>query len=1222
LQAGDTAPALHHLVPPSTILFAVQFRILGTVEVADDEGHTVDVGGPRERTLLARLLVSVNRMVPAEQLADDIWAGHPPQHSPATLRVYISRLRQALGPAAAALITQPPGYRLDVEAGHLDSARFERLVADGRGRLEQGQPELAAGVLRRALELWRGDALRDVADLPFARPEVARLEELHLAAIEDRVEADLRCGRHVALCGELDALVIVHPLRERLWSQLMLALYRCGRQADALAAYMRVEATLGDDLGIDPGPDLRRLRTAVLRQDPELDWRSAPYARPVAGPRRSPVTLLLTDDAPDPGPALGPAVAAHRGTLATDVDARAALGIFESPTDAVAAAADLLRAVAARPAPLTTRAAVHTGEVEEREGAYVGGVVNRAARLCSAAHGGQVLLSQVTAELVRDHLAEGCSIRDLGLHHLEGMLRPERVHQLVVAGLPTEFPPLRAADPWAANLPPETTSFVGREGELRRIADLLGRSRLLTLTGPAGSGKSRLALRAGALLSRHYADGVWLVQLAPIAGAHLVVPVAAAVLSVREEAARPLLDSVAARLQACEALLILDNCEHVLDGVGALAAVLLDDCPSLRLLATSQVRLGVHGEASWPVPPLIVPAPAEGDPHVIAEAEAVRLFQDRAAVARPGFELTRAIGPAVAEICRRLDGIPLAVELAAAQLAALTPAQLAARLDDRFRVLATRGPAELPRHRTLRAALEWSHGLLTPIERLCFRRMAVFAGGCTIDALEAVASGGGLPLERVLGTVGALIDRSLLTTEERAGSMRYGMLETVLHFARERLDEAGEAAAVRRRHMDWLVELARRSDLEGLDQAAWLDLLEAEHGNFRAALEWSLEAGEAVLALALAGALAPFWMVRGHFSEGRRWLDAVLRAAGPDADPSLRAAALHGAGQLATVQSDFAAQRRYQEESLAIWRALGDPGWVARCLVDLGFMAHIQGDFAAALARHTEGLEVARRAGDGRRTANALSGLGMLALHQDDLDRSTACYQESMERFRELGDVRRATLILGNLGVVARNQGRFELARERFEEHLANARAIGDRKLQAGALTNLGTVAQDLGDLARSAELHSEALALTEQLGDRRLSAVALTNLGLVAQARGDYVAARRYHGRSLDLSRAYGEPRSVAEGLEELARVDAAEGRFQRAASLLGASRAVREAVGAPIPGPDVARFEEAAASVRSALGDEPFRAAWVAGRALALDDAVALARSGSGPSQERRSV
>jgi predicted ATPase/DNA-binding SARP family transcriptional activator len=1199
-------------------LLRVEFRILGTIEVADDDGHTVDLGGPRERVLLARLLLSVNRVVPADLLADDVWAGNPPPHSPATLRVYVSRLRRALGPAASALVTQPPGYRLDVEAGRLDAARFGRLAAAARTDLAQGRPELAASGLRRALELWRGDALGDVADIPFAQPEVTRLEESRLAAIEDRAEADLRCGDHAALAGELEGLVGAHPLRERLWSQLMLALYRCGRQADALRAYLRVEAMLGDELGIDPGPELRRLRTAVLRQDPELAWRQPPSSPRIARPRRIPMTVLLTDG--EPGETVASVISAHRGTPATaGEEGGATLGVFDAPADAVAAAADLLRAMDAGGAPPATRVVLHTGEVEERDGAYTGSVVSRAARLRSAAHGGQLLLSQATAELVRDHLAAGFSLRELGLHHLEGMLRPERVHQLVVPGLRAEFPPLRTIDPWAANLPPETTSFVGREGELARITDLLGRSRLLTLTGLAGSGKSRLALRAGALLSRHHSDGVWLVQLAPIAGSDLVVPAAAAVLSVREEAARPLLDSVAARLRACEALLILDNCEHVLPGVGELARVLLRECPSLRLLATSHVRLGLPGEASWPVPPLIVPAAAQRDMRVVAGAEAVRLFQDRAAVARPGFELTPANAPAVVEICRRLDGLPLAVELAAAQLGVLAPAQLAARLDDRFRVLTSRGPAGLPRHRTLQAALAWSHGLLGEAERLCFRRMAVFAGGCTIDATEAVAGGDGLPPERLLDTIGTLIDRSLLTTGERAGSMRYGMLESVLHFARERLDEAGEAAAVRRRHMDWLLELARRSDLESLDQAAWLDLLEAEHDNFRAGLEWSLGAGEAVPALALAGALAPFWMVRGHFSEGRRWLDAALAAAGPDADAALRATALHGAGQLATVQSDLAAQRRYQEESLAIWRALGDPVWVARCLVDLGFMAHIQGDYATALARHTEGLEIARRAGDGRRIANALSGLGMLALHQDDLDRSTSHYEESMARFREVGDLRRATLILGNLGVVARNQGRFDLARARFEEHLANARALGDRKLQAGALTNLGTVAQDLGDLAASADLHREALGLTEQLGDRRLSAVALTNLGLVAQARGDYVGARTFHGRSLELSRTYGEPRSIAEGLEELARVDAAEGRFERAATLLGASQAVREAVGAPIPGPDVPRFDEAAARVRSALGEEPFQAAWDAGRALTLDAAVALAGSGSDRSPER---
>ncbi|HEV3292632.1 MAG TPA: tetratricopeptide repeat protein, partial [Streptosporangiaceae bacterium] len=733
---------------------------------------------------------------------------------------------------------------------------------------------------------------------------------------------------------------------------------------------------------------------------------------------------------------------------------------------------------------------------------------------------------------------------------------------------PATARPPGAAPPPA--LPTETTSFIGREAELDTIEELLRLSRLLTLTGPGGSGKSRLALRAGTQASERYGGAVWLVQLAPIGQPDLVVPTVARALSAREEPGQTLLGSIVARLRDTEALLIVDNCEHVVEATADTITALLRSCPRLRILATSQTRLGVPGEASWPVPPLTVPEPEMADPQAAAEAESVRLFCDRAALARPGFTLTGANVAAVGDICRQLDGIPLAIELAAARVSALTVAQLAARLGNRFRLLTGGSRAGLPRHRTLEAAIEWSHDLLSETEQVCFRRMAVFAGGCTIDAVEAVCPDDSLPLDVVFETVIALIDRSLLTTEERSGSMRYGMLESIHQYALGRLAAAGEATALRRRHMAWLLGFAGQADLAGPDQAAWLDLLEAERDNFRAGLEWSLtpagpdatagpgqapagpdpgtapedprstagpgSAADPARALALTGALAPFWLVRGPIALARTALDAALAAAGPDADTRLRAVALDGAGQLASVQADHDAQRRYQRESLAIWRELGDDVRVASTLSDLGAAAHFRGEYPLAQALHAEALELAERTGDAQQTGQALSGLGRLALHQGDLDQATAYYTQSMTRFTEIGDLRRATLILGNLGVVAINSGDLALAEQRLTEHLDNARRLGDHKLTSGALTNLGLVAYQAGDLDRAAGLHQQALALSEQLGDLRLVVVALGNLGLVAARRRNYAAAAQFHLRSLEVAESVGERRSVAEMLEELA--------------------------------------------------------------------------------------
>jgi predicted ATPase/DNA-binding SARP family transcriptional activator len=1065
-------------------LGTVEFRILGPVEV-DDGGRALDLGGMRERTLLVRLLLSANRVVPAHRLAEDLWSGDPPPHSSATLRVYISRLRRALGPHAGVLLTQAPGYRLSLPDDQLDAARFERLVQDGDGYLAAGEPEAAAKTLREALDLWRGPALSSVAELPFAQADAARLEEARLTALESRIEADLACGRPASLIGELDSLAARHPLREGLTGRLMLALYRCGRQADALRAYGDLRTRLADELGIDPSSGLRLLQGQILQQDAALDWRggaAAPGGRGAAGEPPAPSPAM--PGTPSPGPATG-------------------------------------------------------------------ALAGQASR------------------------------------------RPEP-----------------SAEP---RLPTETNSFVGREAELSTIEQLLRLSRLLTLTGPGGSGKSRLALRAGTQAAGEYTGGVRLVELAAISAPELVVPAVALALAVREEPGTTLLDSVVARLRDTETLLIVDNCEHVLDAAAEMIAALLERCRGLRVLATSQARLNVTGEATWPVPPLTVPDPGVRDPQVAAGAESVRLFCDRATLARPDFALTAANAEAVGDICRQLDGLPLAIELAAARASALTAPQLAARLSNRFRVLTGGSRVGLPRHRTLEAAIEWSHDLLSEAEQVCFRRLAVFAGGCTIDAAEAVAPDDALPLDAVFETVTALVDRSLLTADERLGSMRYGMLESIRQFALSRLAAAGEDEAVRRRQLDWLLDLVGQADFDGPDQGAWLDLLEAEQDNFRAGLEWSLASpgGDPAVALALTGALSSYWMVRGPVSVGRGVLEAALIAAGPGGDQRLRALALDGAGHLAAVQADQDALRSAQEESLAIWRELGDAARIANCLGDLGAGAHLRGDYPAARALYTEALEVARHAGDSRRMALALSRLGSLAMHEGDLELATAHYIDSMARFRELGDLSRATRILGNLGVVAGHLGDLELARQRLEEHLSNARLLGDLKLTGGALTNLGHLAYDSGDLDAAADLHQQALDLADQIGDGRLACAAMTNLGLVAARRHDYDAAARFHLRVLDLSRSIGERRSTAETLEELAGLESAAGHAERAATLFGASQALREDIGAPTLGFDAGRLSDARAAAARALGDRAFAAALQAGRAMSVAQAEAFARA-----------
>lgn len=1060
----------------------VKYRVLGPVEVVVD-GKVAVLGGPRERALLARLVISANRVVSADALADSLWAGEPPARWLPTLRVYVFRLRRALGPAGTALTTHPPGYRLSAHPDEIDAARFERLAGQGMADLGVGRPRDAAGRLRDALALWHGEPFLDIDDLPFASAEAARLRELRLATRENLFTAELALGRHSDIIAELEGLVSTHRLRERLSWQLMLALYRCGRQADALAAFQSLRDRLADELGIDPGPDIRALHESVLRQDPALDWRPALAASDGIGKGGAADPRQRDDDA---GDTTGPR---------------------------------------------------RTGARQRAEGtAQVG-----------------------------------------------------------------EPPGVSAS---AAGLPAETTTFVGRENELATIDDLLQLSRLVTLTGPSGCGKSRLAYRAATLTRHRYPGGVFLAELAGVQRPELVGPAMAAAVGASEKLVTPLPEVIADRIGMAPTLLVIDNCEHLADAVSEIASRLLRSCPELRILTTSQQLLGVNGEASWPVPPLRLPVPtaAAGD---IAAAEAVQLFAERATLARPGFTVDEANAPAVAEICRKLDGIPLAIELAAVRLRTLSTAQLVTRLANRFVVLTGGSRTGLARHQTLRAAIEWSVGMLSERERVCMRRLAVFAGGCTIDAAEAVCPDDALPTSTVLEVIGNLVERSLLTTAEKCGAMRYGMLESIHAFAGEMLDAAGERDTMRGRHLEWLRQFVADADFAGPDQVAWLDLTEAESDNINSAIDWAVCADSTARrkALELVGRLSGFWLIRGMPVVGRTRLLRTLDAAGPGADPRLRAAALDGVGQLSYLLGDTDAQRDYLQQSLVLWRELGDAARTATALGDLATAAHYKGELDVAASLYGEMSEIATQIGSSRLIGLSCSGLARAALRRNDFDHAMELYTQALQRFREAGDVRQTTLILGNLGVVALHMGDIDLARTRLMEQLASARRLGDRRLIGVALTNLGDAEQKAGNLAQAESHQREALGIAEQIGDRRMTTVVLINLGVAASDRGDIATARLALARSITLAHAAGHLREVAEGLGELAAAEASAADYERAAVFFGAAAALRESIGVPVPAADARRYEAALAATRGTLGEQRFTAAEQAGRAMPAD-------------------
>ncbi|HEV2358290.1 MAG TPA: LuxR C-terminal-related transcriptional regulator [bacterium] len=726
-----------------------------------------------------------------------------------------------------------------------------------------------------------------------------------------------------------------------------------------------------------------------------------------------------------------------------DTQGDAFLVAFASARDAVATAIAAQRTLMAHAWPegatLRVRMGLHTGEPVQGPEGYAGLDVHRAARICAAGHGGQILVSDSTHALVAKDPPEGVSFRDLGEHRLKDLTQPLRLFQVVAAGLALSFPPLKSLDDVPSNLPVALTSFIGRERETAEVTRLLLDRRLLTLTGAGGCGKSRLALEVARGFLGELHDGVWVVELAALSDPTLVPHAAAAVLRVPEQSGRTLVDTLMDALRQKSLLVVLDNCEHLLTACTGLADALLRRCPGVRILATSREALGVAGETIWRVPSLSAPDPVHLPPHDrMMQFEAVRLFAERAAAVRSGFQVTRDNARVIAEACRRLDGIPLALELAAARARALSVEQIAARLDDRFRLLTGGSPTVLPRQRTLRAAMDWSYDLLTERERVLLARLSVFAGGWTLEAAEAVCAGDGLEAPEILDLLTSLVDKSLVLAEIQGGEARYGLLETVRQYGRERLHEAGTAESVRGRHRDWYLALAERAGdgLDGPEQKAWLDRLETEHDNLRTALEHSRgldDGGERGLRLAVT--LRRFWEIRAYFAEGRAWLEGMI-AAGGQAPPALRSRALTSAGILAYRQGDYQQVFVLCSEGLSIAEAHSDASASALALHFLAHVRQAEGAFARATEMMERSVALYQEAGNRRGIANSVDCLGELARMQRDYGRAAALTQQALALYGEIGDDRGKAHVLHNLAYIRLRQNQTDEARDLFRQSL------------------------------------------------------------------------------------------------------------------------------------------------------------------------------------------
>ncbi len=743
------------------------------------------------------------------------------------------------------------------------------------------------------------------------------------------------------------------------------------------------------------------------------------------------------------------------------------------------------------PIRLRVRMALHTGAVELRDNDYFGQPLNRVARLLAAGNGGQTLLTEVAQELTRDHLPPGVSLAPLGEHRLRDLARPEAVFQLLHPDLPAEFSPLRSLDNpiLPNNLPQQLTSFIGRGKESADIRSLLSKTRLLTLTGSGGCGKTRLSLQVAADVLEDYADGVWLIELAALAEPALVTQTLAQTLGLREEAGRSLLQTLIEHLKPKRTLLVLDNCEHLLSAITRLADALLRACPGVNILANSREGMGTAGEVIYRVPSLSLPDPKK--PHTvvsISQYESARLFVERAAAVLPAFTVTNANASALASVCHRLDGIPLAIELAAARVRVLSLEQIADRLDDRFRLLTGGSRSALPRQQTLRALIDWSFELLTLSEQTLLARLAVFAGGLTLDAAEAVTVGNGIEDWEALDLLTGLVDKSLVLAQAQGESARYHLQETVRQYARELPLFLDDAARIRRRHGHYFVTLAEEADpqLDGPQQKEWFARLEAEHDNFRAALDFcsqdaARESAEA--ALRLTAAIYWFWFVRGYLSEGRSYLAAALERDSGEADPKVRARALTGAGILAREQGDNAEARTRFTQSLQLAREQNDLRGVTGALNNLGMLALDQGDYQAAQPLYAESLELARAQGDRARIAAALNNTGNSMFYQGNYSAAKTMYSESLALARQLQDKQRIATYSNNLGLVARHEGDYEGARALYGESLTLFLELQDRRGVAYVLEMLAALVAVEDQPARSVRLSGAAQAMRDAVG-------------------------------------------------------------------------------------------------------------------------------------------
>lgn len=904
-----------------------------------------------------------------------------------------------------------------------------------------------------------------------------------------------------------------------------------------------------------------------------------------------------------------------------------------------------------REATIKVRSGIHTGKAEvQTNGEYHGYLVmSRVQRLMSAAHGEQVLISLATEELIHDELPEGVTLRDMGERRLKDLIRPERIYQLVIPNLPVDFPPIKTLDAYRHNLPAQTTSFIGRAKEMTEIKRALHEHRLVTLTGSGGTGKTRLSLQVAADLLDQFPDGVWFIELAPLTNPDLISRTILSAFEVGEQegnvATQLLLDLVHNK----KLLLVLDNCEHLIEASAQLVDSLLSHSPSLKILASSREALGVKGEMAWHVPSLALPDIKHlPDVESLSQCEAIHLFMERATLAQPHFYLTKDNASSIAQICSRLDGIPLAIELAAARVKALSVDQIAARLNDRFRLLTGGARTALPRQQTLRALIEWSYNLLSEQERILFARLAVFVGGWKLEAAEQVCveAGGGLD---VLDLLSHLVDKSLVNVEATKDGLRYRMLETTRQFARDMLMMSDEVLQFRERHLAYyraLVESAE-PELRGCYQAVWLRRLELEHDNLRAALEWSLDS-RPESGLRMVVGLIDFWDTHGHVTEAYKWLEAMLNATSQLAPTSTRVEALFGALLMATRQTDFpktqslldegfalaqtldykngiakglavralikeyldndseAADELYQE-TLKLWREIGDKLSIGQVLGPLaGYARDHQHDYGLAEKLFNESLALFHEVGNEREIAGAYWNLSEVAIARRDYDAARKLAEESHRFYNNLDDKHGIATALRAFSIAVHNQGYVDQARKASEQGVEIFREIGDRGCLGKTLSVLARQVYAQNDLQHAAELIQESITITRAAGEKIIESEGLDVLGRITLAQGNPLEARRHFQEGLILQRELKDTGIVPSLLEGFANMLTSISQPHDALRLLGAAEALRERINVTMTQVERSEYDQLVATLRGQTDDLTYQKIWNEARAMTMEQAI----------------